>query len=536
MKARLVGPFALFDNAGRDITPRGKKACGVLALLLTVPERRRTRRWIESKLWSDRFHDNASGSLRAELVKIRKASPGLQTALGTDRNDIWLDGVDIDTDADEAALNAGREFLEGLGITDPAFLAWQEDERRRLRPDATFVAGAEGTGLAPHSGRPITIVLDSPPTHDHSASFVASRMAQAIGAVIAEFAAVEVFDLSLSATQSAAEIIAPGQGFVITVVCNMTPDGLHCNVKVFEPGSGKITWWSANKLPKSINDAVTDNAFSEMVFHAADAAYAASIGMARHFSEPAWVASMTASAVRAIYSFDAERLRMADRTLAQVIEIAPSARAYAWRGHLRQIMAVERTEPDWAAMREEADEYAIMALEMTSGNPLVLALVSQIRTMLDNDGAIGFQLAREAHEASPYNGFALAAMSGASLRLGRHDDALRFAEAGAKIGARTVYSGWWHALAGLSAMALGRIEDSLAHYQIAHVRAMRFRAPMRHLYFMYLAAGEHEKAARMLHSLQRVEPDFSISLVRDNPDYPISTLRKTSLLDRALMA
>jgi hypothetical protein len=57
---------------------------------------------------------------------------------------------------------------------------------------------------------------------------------------------------------------------------------------------------------------------------------------------------------------------------------------------------------------------------------------------------------------------------------------------------------------------------------------------MRHLLFLYMAAGEETKAQRVMTSLLRAEPDFSIDRVRNDPDYPASTLRRSGLLDRVM--
>lgn len=537
MKARLIGSFSIVDAQGVDRAPRGAKPRAALALILAVPEHRRSRRWLESKLWSDRFMEQASGSLRQALIQIGKAFGPDKDCLHADREDVWLTGVTVDTTADQAALAEGREFLEGLDVPDPAFQEWLALERVRISPERPFQPLRQDGRRTPTAPSPnLKLVLDPVSGSNRGGAFLGRALAQAIGAVVSEFADTEIYDLLAHEGLSASEIIAPGQGFVINVASNATAEAVHCLVTVAEPMSGKVLWSRSARLPPVLDQALSDIGFGEIVFHTADAAHQASIKLAASARDATWVSSMTASAVRSIFTFDADRLHQADTLLGRVIDIQPSARAYAWRGHLRQIMAVERIDGDWDTMRDEADEFACRALEMSSSNPLVLALVSQIRTMLDDDGAVGYQLAREALNASPNNGFALAAMSGASLRLGRYIDALQYAENGAKLGANTVFSGWWHALAGLSAMALGRIEESLTHYQIAHVRAVKFRSPMRHLYFMYLANGEHDKAARVLRNLKRVEPDFSVNLVRDDPSYPISTLRKTPLLRAALTA
>ena len=50
----LGGPLRLSDAGGADLTPRARKAQGLLALLGTAPGLKRSRSWLQDKLWSDR--------------------------------------------------------------------------------------------------------------------------------------------------------------------------------------------------------------------------------------------------------------------------------------------------------------------------------------------------------------------------------------------------------------------------------------------------------------------------------------------------
>jgi hypothetical protein len=74
--------------------------------------------------------------------------------------------------------------------------------------------------------------------------------------------------------------------------------------------------------------------------------------------------------------------------------------------------------------------------------------------------------------------------------------------------------------------------SAIGHYEAAHSRAPSFRAAMRHLLFLYLAVGERDKAARVYRALLRVEPDFTLDRIVNEPDYPAVTLRRSGLLDQ----
>ena len=65
------GVFVVTDHTGTDITPRKRKERGLLALIAMAPQKRRSRNWIKTKLWSERDPKQAAGSLRRALCDLR---------------------------------------------------------------------------------------------------------------------------------------------------------------------------------------------------------------------------------------------------------------------------------------------------------------------------------------------------------------------------------------------------------------------------------------------------------------------------------
>jgi TolB-like protein len=130
---RLVGPLTLVTADGTDITPKGKRAKAILALLALSPAGVRSRRWVQDKLWSERGQENGAASLRQEISAMRRAfkAAGVHILLG-DRDTLRLDRnlVHLDTD-DSSTLAQGEDLLEGLDIRDPEFEDWLRTERMR---------------------------------------------------------------------------------------------------------------------------------------------------------------------------------------------------------------------------------------------------------------------------------------------------------------------------------------------------------------------------------------------------------------------
>ena len=531
MHIRLVGVFEVCDDAGRDCTPRGAKARAILAMLCQTPDRRRARRWLEARLWSDRGAEQASGSLRQALMEIRKTLNGEADRLETDRDMVRLTGVttDLDQDRDAAtrALQSGREFLEGIDIIDQAFEDWLRDERQRVetalgirRPDQTRASVAQTARL------PFVIRLGGLP--QGVGAFAGRALADAIARLLAEFAHIDVY--GSGGTPIPPDL--PREGMALHVEGAEIQDRVHVLVSLSSIATGQIIWNQRAAVPLSEADFIGTGDLPPLVYQAADAALSHFPQLPECLDGPRRANALIAGALTEMFSYDGDRLRAADRMLAEAGEIASSARIYAWRVLVRQIMYVERTEADYPRLEAEIDDYARKALELSKANPLVLSLVGLARVMVDANPEAGTVLARDALAMSPFNAHAHLAQAVALSRAGDNPGALESARRGAEIAARTAHVHWWEAVSGLVAIRCENYAAAIAHYEAAHYRAPGFRAAMRHLLFLYLWAGEKDKAARVYKALMRIEPDFTVDRILHEPDYPAVTLRKSGLLQR----
>ena len=538
MLIRLVGVFQVLDAAGRDCTPRGAKTRAILAMLCQTPDRCRPRRWLESKLWSDRGAEQASGSLRQSLMELRKALGTASDMVLADRDSVSLSAVTTDLETDpagaEAALLAGRDFLEGIDIIDPAFLDWLREERARVAAGLGLAAPAEPaapSAAAAATAPPFVISLGSLP--EGAGHFAAQDLAQAVARLVSEFLQVEVFGAGAAAVPATVPDDLPPAGLELHIEGAAIQSRFHMMASLILRATGQTVWSQRIALtgPEDVAEGLGD--VPALVFQAAEAALMQMPRMAEapHAGPPCRVNGLIARAVTEMFSYDAARLRAADALLAEAALLEPSGRVHAWRSLVRQIMFVERTEGPPSRLETEADAFARAALELSNGNPLVLALVSHTRVMVDENPEAGTVLARDAVRMSPFNAFGYWSEAGANIRHGLHDAALAAARKGTDIAARTSIGHWWEALAGLAALRGGHVGAAIAHYEAAYYRAPNFRAAMRHLAYLYLEAGAPDKAARVLKSLVRAEADFSPAAVLQ-PDYPAITLRSSGLAMR----
>lgn len=531
MFIRLVGVFEVRDDKGRDCTPRGAKARAILAMLCQTPDRRRARRWLEARLWSDRGAEQASGSLRQALMEIRKALGEEADCLEADRDTVRLSGVTTDLEQTHAAavqaLQSGREFLEGIDIIDQAFEDWLREERARVEQSLGVLRPVQARQPEAQLAQ-LPFVLRRGALPDGVAAFVGKSISDAIARLLAEFVHIDVFGSGGNAIPDG----LPKEGLELHVEAAQIQDRVHILVSLTSVSSGQTIWNQRATAPLAEADLNWAGDLPPLVFQAADAALSHFPRLRECQEGPRRANALIATAVNEMFTYDRDRLRQADLLLVEAGEIASSARILAWRCLVRQIMYVERTEPDPTRLMAEIDEFARKALERSKANPLVLSLVGMARVMVDENPDAGAILARDALALSPYNAHSHAAQAGALMRLGDNLGALEAARRGTEIAGRTAHVHWWEATSGLAAMRSGNLVAALAHFEAAHYRAPGFRAVMRNLLFLYLAADQRDKAARVYRELMRSEPDFTLERILHEPLYPAVTLRNSGLLER----
>jgi TolB-like protein len=131
---RLLGPFYLQNAAGQDITPNTQKWCALLAMLATAPNGRRSRKWLQDRLWSESNEQNGSVSLRQALFQIRRKLGVHEALLSSDKSVVHLELSQLDIDVlnvDHLAVNGAEvpQFLEGIDVEDFEFEDWLREQR-----------------------------------------------------------------------------------------------------------------------------------------------------------------------------------------------------------------------------------------------------------------------------------------------------------------------------------------------------------------------------------------------------------------------
>ncbi len=133
---QVIGAFRLLASDGEDLTPLGRKARALLAILALTPTRRRSRPALQDKLWSDRGPEQGAASLRQTLTEIRKAlgehyrdcliSDLHGIGLARDRIAVDLDDLDL---SELARMVEPPQLLEDIDVADEEFEDWLRTQR-----------------------------------------------------------------------------------------------------------------------------------------------------------------------------------------------------------------------------------------------------------------------------------------------------------------------------------------------------------------------------------------------------------------------
>ncbi|NNK77623.1 MAG: hypothetical protein HKP40_02810 [Litoreibacter sp.] len=128
LQMRLFGAFSLTWNTGEQVHVTSAKQRALLAMLVTAPEGRRTRAWLQEALWPRSGPVNGRASLRRALSDLRTLfGDRFETVFEVTNSEITLrpDRVSIVGTPSDGA------FLEGIVIREKGFEDWLQSQRRK---------------------------------------------------------------------------------------------------------------------------------------------------------------------------------------------------------------------------------------------------------------------------------------------------------------------------------------------------------------------------------------------------------------------
>ncbi len=511
---RLSGRFAVFAPTGEPITPTAAKEQALLALLATSKTGERGRAWLQDKLWSDRAPQQAGSSLRHALSSLRRRLGEWQHIFETDHTSarLRLDLVDV------FDLAADGEFLEGIDARDPEFEAWLALERSKRHQSIVLPMVSERLAAR----RSVSLIANG--AGNERLSLIESFLADSVAHTLRESLNVEVFSKPPKEPSKDA-LVARLQAF------QLNEESVALRVCAENTATSRILW-SGNITLRSDQAITHDNVDiltlgNQLVNAMADHL----LVDAHHDHDRRDATSLGLSALKSLFTMNEDRVLDADQNLQEAYALDQRAIFLSWRAQLRGIQLVERHAIDAAELIKTGLDLADMALRADPCNSMVLATVSNARLILDRDFSGAAHLSQQSIEANPSNPLAWWARSAASLYAQEAEDAYKFAVRGHQLAAGSPYRFWWDLQLALSAAVTGRIEEAISVAERCSALAPDFRPPLRYLIALYTTSGDYDQASRKVQRLVELEPDFSLERLAYDPQYPVSLMRRTELVN-----
>ncbi len=433
----VVGAFRVLGPDGDDLTPRGRKACGLLAILALSRDRSRPRATLQDKLWSDRGPEQGSSSLRQALSEIRRSLGAHQDALAANSRMVSLvrDRVEVDIDDLASVLSEGEAdpvLLEGLDVRDPEFEHWLRDQRAAFDKD---VATARGRVRAGEPGRAMPAAGSAP---DRRTSIVLVDGAAArrpwIRLVPPE-RALTARELHVCRTLSDAVVRGVqdlGAMEVSTVVRDTPGIDLMVDGLAVDPGmavhlsfrdaqTDRILWAGSQFLPDGGVVPADEMALRTLANQATDIAL---IQQRRLALAPGNAFVLGFDGIQKMFRVDRSELGEADAMLAAAFDQDPHGIFLAWRAYLRTFYAGEH-RVDAGSLKDEAAMLGREAVQADPYNSYVLALVSYVHSFLLDEYHAGHDLAERSLMYNPGNPLGVAYLARAKTYLGDYEEGYR---------------------------------------------------------------------------------------------------------------
>ena len=522
------GAFGVVSRERGDVTPKGRKTRGVLAMLAMTDGHRRERSWITEHLWSDRGGPQASGSLRQALTEIRSLwGPEASALLGDGTPWVGLDAERVEVD-----ISGADALLEGMGIQDRRFQDWlvrlREADgvgapRRDLapaRPDASRPGRAPGPAAEPDPAR---ITIRCAPARDgSSASVLGTIVSHQIGEGIAE-------QLNTRRTVQASDDLP----IDIDIQCDVIETGGEslALVCITHPPTGEVLYERRHRGDGPAAMLIANDGMNRTAHEAIEVAIGRLpqvLGVSRPITRATALGRL---ALLRMFTYDAAAVAEADQLLGQAHEASPNAVFEAWRGFLHMATWVDLGRPEKGDLRSAAEACMRRAAQGADDNPLVRALVAYTRIMLLGDVRGALPGAARAVEMSPTSPIPLVSLASAQLLAGREEVAYSLSRQAQTYADRSRFRNFFDNHHCVVCMATGRLEEAVEAGEAAANAVPTHAAAHRHLLALYAARGDVEGAQRMRETLERIEPGFSLDRMVGDPEYPVRTLRRIGLLE-----
>lgn len=534
VEINLFGGFTITSDKGVDLTPKSVKAQALIALVCTSPDLRRSRAWLQHKLWSTRGAQQASGSLRQALLDARQALGKSRHVIQASKTAVQLNTSGVRIRPFSGGPSSESEFLQGIDIKDPQFEEWLVEMRTYYAKQGASTAHSTETRKQPlvrHRKR-LTAVFDFSKDGQSDQIQFQSTFSGLLCRSLQDHMEIEF----LPKLPTGVSVSALGPGVLLFKVQTMTLENRGVRIRVaIEELATLRSFWIGEATTHSQAMSMEENVealglIHQVVFVVLDLVASQKLGLQMTGGFEA--AILSATAFRKMFTMRHEELQLADELLRQAIEISPRGLYHAWRAQLATVRLIERQAPNKYELQLQANQDSARALEKESTNSNVLASVANSRLVFDGDCDASLVLARQSVLANRANPLAWWSWANATLYCGQPNLAYAAAVTAGGLAERSTLKFWADFQIQLTAAVNGRYEEAIQFGTSANALAPNFRPALRYLLALHGRVGAVEASTRTIRKLRALENDFSVERLLEDPAYPVSMMRRAGLVQR----
>lgn len=544
---RLIGPFAIERADGADVTPHGRRSKALLAMLALAPNGTRSRKWLQSKLWSTRGEEQGAASLRQELSEVRKSlrNAGLDL-ISTDRDVVRLDVASIGIDLkDPPEGSATRDLLEGLDIRDPEFEDWLREQRSQWPRPRTVPANICPVGAAdPLSGQQIASPLNSSRlclglvrdvrwTEGSANRAVGDLVLDLVVRSILNFEVVDVVDFQAQGPLTQ----APGTAlpdWLLQTRAAVVGNRVGLTFGLIAPGDSRLLWSHTDFLELAELTGPASQKLMSLVNQIVFSILEFVLNPKSIRDEPRHRASRLAlTALRQVFRMRDTDLDSAERMLAEAYELDPRSTYLGWQLFVFVTRFGERRVGRSGTFHDQVRDCASRAVEAAPFNPITLALAAHAHSFVFREYAQALELADRAIAANPLQAICWDMRALTLGYLGEvkrgYEDAMR----ARALGGPPLYRYCIDTTCCILATLNGRFEEGIRHGERVLAQQPTYLPALRYSAACHGHLGQTLEAVRTVERLRASEPDFSLELLSDE-NYPIAGVLGVSVIQSGL--
>jgi hypothetical protein len=533
IELKLLGPFRAC-HGGNDCTPRGRKACALLAMLALSSGHKRTRVWLQDKLWGSRGKEQAAASLRQTLFEIRKTFGDAHDCIISDSFNVSLDPSLFQTDLATAGASEGAELLEGFDIAEEGFEDWLREQRMKLAsaPIASPVRYAEprarpDASRAPHPQNTI-LLLRGARADQTGISVLADSLVDAVAKSISELAAAIVIDRRAE-TELRDE--ASGRSDPLALHTDIVGSEAQQIVRLalLQLPENTLSWSSTLQASDPRDLDLNEPSVLRCINLAVSVAIDQLARLRSRDSDRTASSALCHSGIAHLFRLGKTNFDTADRLLAAAFEIEPRGVYLAWRAYLRTFLLAERERACRQTIEAEAFDFVRRALESEPHNSYVAGLSAHVHAIMRRSYVAAYELAERSVVLNRANPFGWACLGVAECYLGKSEDGFRHTLLARTIAGSSPFRYQLDAISCTAGTMAGDFDKAVYLGEASHALAPRFAPPLRYLSALYAHQRQPELSYQMVQRLRASEPDFSYDMLRDK-GYPAAGLHRAGLI------